>query len=129
MVKIDDYKNISLIRGDILPLTISAQNKDGSDYKFKVGDVVRFKVFEKKNCDCVIIQKDVEVTEERERMTEVPLDLTSEDTKIGNIINAPVEYWYEVELNPDTACQTIIGYDEERGAKIFKLLPEGGDKK
>jgi hypothetical protein len=50
--------------------------------------------------------------------------LSKEDTKIGKKVNKPVDYWYEVELNPDTYPQTIVGYDED-GAKIFKLYPEG----
>lgn len=43
------------------------------------------------------------------------------------MVNKPTDFWYEVELNPDTAPQTIIGYDKETGAKIFRLYPEGGD--
>jgi hypothetical protein len=37
-----------------------------------------------------------------------------------------VDYWYEVELNPDEDCQTIVGYDED-GAKVLRLFPEGAD--
>ena len=56
----------------------------------------------------------------------VEIYLTEEDTKIGEVISKPKDYWYEVELNPDEEPQTIIGYDED-GAKIFKLFPEGDD--
>ena len=59
-----------------------------------------------------------------EATTSVDLSLDSTETTIGDIINKPVEYWYEIQLNPDTEPQTIIGYDEN-GAKIFKLYPEG----
>lgn len=38
-----------------------------------------------------------------------------------------MDYWYEVELNPETEAQTIIGYDED-GPKIFRLYPEGDDE-
>jgi hypothetical protein len=78
-------------------------------------------VFEKKGCDCVVLQKDVKVTEDT---TTVSITLEKNETKIGTLINKPKDYWYEIELNPETAPQTIIGYDEE-GAKLFKLFPEG----
>ena len=52
--------------------------------------------------------------------------MTGEDTKIGQVINKPIDYWYEIELNPEINPQTVIGYDND-GAKIFKLFPEGAD--
>ena len=52
--------------------------------------------------------------------------LTEQDTRIGDVISKPVDYWYEVTLNPYTNPQTFIGYDED-GAKVFKLFPEGND--
>lgn len=61
-----------------------------------------------------------------EDTTQVEMALYGEDTKFGEVISKPVDYWYEIELNPDTNPQTIVGYDEE-GAKIFKLFPEGKD--
>lgn len=126
MLTIDRDYNIELTRGDVLPLNITATNKDGTDYEFKTDDVIRFKIIEKDKCNCVIVQKDVTV---KQPTTMVQLDLTKDDTKIGKLINKPVDYWYEVELNPDTNPQTIIGYTKENGGKLFTLLPEGGDKK
>lgn len=126
MLIIDRDYNIELTRGDVLPLNITATNKDGTDYEFKTDDVIRFKIIEKDKCNCVIVQKDVTV---KQPTTMVQLDLTKDDTKIGKLINKPVDYWYEVELNPDTNPQTIIGYTKENGGKLFTLLPEGGDKK
>lgn len=122
MFKIEN-KQIHLTRGDIACIEVKALNEDGSDYTFKVGDIVRFKVFKKNDCGCVEIQKDVPV---EIAAASVDIHLTSEETKIGELINKPVEYWYEVELNPETNPQTIIGYDED-GGKIFKLYPEGND--
>lgn len=126
MIKIDKNGNIELTRGDVLPLNITATNKDGTDYEFGTDDVIRFKIIEKNKCNCVIVQKDVVVNVPT---TSVQLDLSCSDTKIGKLINKPVDYWYEVELNPDTNPQTIIGYTKESGGKLFTLLPEGGDKK
>ena len=115
--------NIHITRGDIGKLNISARNGD-TDYIFQAGDVVRLNVIEKKDCNCVVLQKDVIVNEES---TSVEIALEGYETKFGEIINKPKEYWYEVELNPETAPQTIIGYDEE-GAKLFTIYPEGSDK-
>ena len=94
-----------------------------TNYQFKIGDVVRLKVFAKKDCADVVLQKDTTVTEATDT---VAIILDKEDTTIGEVISKPVDYWYEVELNPETQPQTIIGYDED-GAKVFKLFPEGGE--
>ena len=122
---IDRKENIEHTRGDVLPLNISTTNDDGTDYIFKVGDVVRFTIYKTGDCSCVELQKDVVVEEET---TEVLIDLTKEDTKLGELINEPVVYNYEVELNPDTRPQTIIGYTVKNGAKLFTLTPEADDK-
>jgi hypothetical protein len=114
--------SIYLTRGDAVSITLNAQD-NGENYTFRAGDLVRFKVFEKKACHCVVLQKDVHVVNETE---DVVIALTAEDTKIGSEISKPTDYWYEVELNPLTNPQTIIGYDED-GAKVFKLFPEGGN--
>lgn len=125
MFKIED-STIHVTRGDIGTIGISTKDEvTGEPYKFKTGDVVRLKVFAKKDHSDVVLQKDIKVQEGE--TTEVDMFLDMEDTKIGDIINKPKEYWYEVELNPDTAPQTIIGYDDEEGEKLFMLYPEGGD--
>ena len=116
-------KTICLTRGDVANIIVSASLQDGTLYTFKQGDVVRLRVFKKRDCRCVVIQKDVEVSEPAESVT---IKLTKTDTTIGDIISRPVDYWYEVEVNPDTEPQTIIGYDET-GEKTFRLYPEGGD--
>ena len=126
MLKIEG-KNIQITRGDMLSLTISATNDiDGSDYSFQTTDVIRFKVFEKANVGNVLLEKDFNVSEEA---TELIITMTSEEMKIGELIDSSKDYWYEIELNPDTEItQTIVGYDVEEGAAILTLLPEGGDK-
>lgn len=122
MIYIEEDKSISVTRGDIAIFSVSA-DVDGERHTFKPGDVVRFKVFEKKNAENVVLQKDFGIEEECENVT---ISLAAADTKIGGVISKPVDYWYEVELNPFDDPQTIIGYDDD-GAKIFKLLPEGRD--
>ena len=121
MFVISEDMTIHITRGDSAILSVSASNGEG-EYEFKVGDIVRFKVFAKKDCTDVVLKIDTEVTE---TSSEVRIYLDKDATKFGSVINKPVDYWYEVELNPDTTPQTIIGYDED-GAKVFKLYPEGG---
>lgn len=126
MIKIDG-KKIGIVRGNYLPLTVTTKNADGTDYIFQLGDVLRFKVFEKKNVDNVFLEKDFKISEVA---TEVLIELTSDEMKIGELIDKPKDYWYEIELNPDTQkTQTIVGYEEESGPAILTLLPEGGDKR
>ena len=122
MFTINDDYSIYVTRGDILFFYVSADD-DGETYQFKPGDIVRIKVFGKKDAETVVLQKDFPVAEPA---TKVQIYLTEEDTKIAEVISKPKDYWYEVELNPDTAPQTIIGYDED-GAKVFRLFPEGDD--
>jgi hypothetical protein len=118
-----DTKQINLTRGDVAAILLDSIIDD-KPYTFKVGDVVRFKVFRAKDCNCVEMQKDTIVDQES---STVNISLSGEDTKIGELINKPTKYWYEIELNPDTNPQTIVGYDLE-GEKIFMLYPEGDDR-
>lgn len=126
MFKIDANTNqIHITRGDIACISVKVKNEDGTDYQFKTGDVVRFTVFKSRDCACVELNKDTTV---ETPTTNVDIYLTTEDTKIGRIINRPKDYWYEVVLNPDTNPQTIIGYDLNKEKK-FTLYPEASDEK
>lgn len=120
MFTVNDDLSIYVTRGDMVFLKVTAENK-GEPYTFNPGDVVRFKVFRKKDCKEVVLQKDFPVAVATQ---EVEIVLEERETKIGEVISKPVDYWYEVELNPDREAQTIIGYDED-GARVFKLFPEG----
>ena len=117
-------------RGDIADFDVTANfctdelENIKVPYTFKKGDIIRFKVFERKNCSKVFLQKDIKVEEET---IDVNIYLTGKETKIGELINEPKTYWYEIELNPDTKPQSIISYDEY-GEKQLILYPEGGDK-
>lgn len=127
MKKIDANGNIEITRGEYLPLTISTtDNKTGLPYTFQINDVVKFSITEKNKCDSVVFEKRVTVSEETQS---VPLIITADEMKIGDLQSKTVDYWYEVELNPDTPeAQTIIGYTKDKGAKILSLTPESGDK-
>lgn len=115
--------SISVTRGDAVSFFVSAVNDAGEVNVFRAGDIIRMKIFGKKDCSNVVLKKDFLVDAERER---VNVFLTGAETKIGEVLNKPKDYWYEIELNPLTKPQTIVGYDDN-GPKIFRLFPEGGD--
>lgn len=121
MLKIDDEKTIHVTRGDSGTIVITAQDIENNDYIFQTNDLLRLKVMKKNNVEEIVLIKDVTVASDT---TRVDIELTSQDTKIGDYINKPNTYWYEVELNPNDNSTTIIGYDEN-GPKKFKLYPEG----
>ena len=125
MYQINDDLSIYVTRGDSIAFTVEAEDKNGESFTFSKGDLLRFRIFEKKNCSAVVLQKDFRVTSETKT---VEISLSSVETKLGDIISKPKDYWYEIELiNEDAeSSRTIIGYDED-GAKIFKLFPEGKD--
>ena len=116
---------IRINRGDegIIPFKIPLDKEKTKYYQFKVGDVVTFGVYDKKGFDkCAHILKEVEITEPTEVCY---IELTSEDTTIGELINKEVEYWYEISLNNET----VLGYKKDTKARLFWLLPEGSGKK
>lgn len=119
-----DDLSIYVTRGDIVALSVTAVDREsGTPYTFQPGEIVRFAVYGKKDCTNVVLQKDFPVTAVTQS---VDIFLTEEDTKIGEVISKPKDYWYEVVLNPLDNPQTIIGYDDD-GTKVFKLFPEGDD--
>lgn len=122
MYQVNDDNSIYATRGDIVAFSVTAMDGDEA-YHFQAGDVARIKIFGKKDCSRVVLQKDFPIPTLTEVLT---IFLSKEDTKIGEVISKPVDYWYEVELNPETNPQTIIGYGED-GPAIFKLFPEGAD--
>lgn len=122
MFRVNEDMSIYVTRGDAGGFNLVASFNEES-YTFKSGDVVRFKVFGKKDCENVVLEKDFAVTEDT---ASVEVFLEGKDTKFGELISKPTDYWYEIELNPDTKPQTIVGYDED-GAKVFRLFPEGGE--
>ena len=115
MFVINDDLSIYCTRGDALSFPV--------DHSFKANDIVRMQVFKKKNCAELVLRKDFTIEEATERFE---IELIGSETKFGDIISKPVDFWYEVEVNPGEHSETIIGYDED-GAKVFKLFPEGQD--
>ena len=120
MIKIVD-NDIYCTRGDAGTINIKAANDDGTQYTFTAGTTIRFNVVNAEDTATRIFSKEVTIDEDTQQ---VEISLTTNDTTIGGYINKKVEYWYEVEINPDNNGYTIIGYDEY-GAKKFILVPEG----
>lgn len=123
MFEVSADKTIHLTRGDIAVLEITSKLNKTEDLVFQVGDIVRFSICQYGKFDQVVLRKEVEIAEDT---TVAVINLTKTDTKIGDVIHKPKDYWYEVELNPDTMPQTLIGYDTA-GPKVFRLYPEGDD--
>lgn len=115
MFKIDTDKTIRLTRGDEANIEFSIE-----DYQFQPGDLIIFSITEKGNESEVVFRKNIIIEEENDSMI---INLTKEETKIGEIINKEKKYWYEISLNDST---TVIGYDED-GPKLLVLYPESGD--
>ena len=124
MFILNEDLSIYATRGDIVFFSVSAEDEITKEiHKFQPGDVIRIKIYGKKDAENVVLQRDFPVTEITES---VDIFLEKEDTKIGDVISKHKDYWYEVVLNDDTLPQTIIGYDED-GPKLFRLFPESGD--
>ena len=122
MFKIDaDGTTLKVSRGASGSLTFGATDPNGDPYIFSAGDILRLNVTKEGKENMVVMSVDATVEEDSE---EVTLSITSFDSKIGTVINKPTDYWYDIELNPDSAiAQMLLGYDDE-GPKIFKLYPE-----
>lgn len=94
---------------------------DLDGYIFKPKDIIHFKIYEAEGLNKPPVKdKIIEVTEESEILK---IEMTSEDTKIGEMLNEAITYWYEIELNGN---QTPYCFDE-KGPKLFILYPEGAD--
>ena len=98
MFVVNDDLSIYATRGDIVCLNVSAMDDStGTQYEFQAGDIVRMKIFGKKDAESIYLSKDFPVVA---KTYAVGIMLTEEDTKIGDVISKPMDYWYEIELNP-----------------------------
>ena len=95
---------------------------DIPEYEFNVDDTIELRIYEKKGLDKLPV-KTIEKTVKVAGPT-IDIELTCEDTDIGEPANKEVEYWYEIELNDE---ETVIGYDKD-GPKKFILYPKGVEK-
>lgn len=117
-------KQIQINRGDSADLTITAKDASGESYTFQANDILKLRITEAKNEASVIMEKSITILE---NTTSVNIYLSSNDTKIGEIISKPITYWYEVSLEKSSGdVLTIIGYDK-KGPKEFVLNPEAAN--
>lgn len=121
MLVIDEDEYIHINRGDSGVIHFSTEQEDGTPYMFQPNDVVRFSVKEKYSDAMPVLRKDITVTEETEN---IDIELSKNDTTIGELINKPKKYVYDIAINEDN---TVIGYDEDTGAKYFILYPEASN--
>ena len=64
MFTIDEENTISITRGDVGTIEVRVDNTDGGNYIFQPGDIVRLKVFNKKQHSSIVLVKGHEGTEE-----------------------------------------------------------------
>lgn len=117
----DETKLIEITRGDIGGINLSVV-----DYTFKANDTIQLNIYNARRMNRLpVFTKEWVVTEPTETFN---IQLSSQDTKFGEMKSRPIDYWYEIQLNGN---QTIIGFDDEKnedskkGEKIFRLYPEG----
>ena len=124
MLRIDpeDEFTIHLTRGDRCSLKVKAVDAETQEqYYFPAGCKVTFAIIPKLGyTEGAVLRKTVDVLEDTD---EVEILLTEEDTKIGDMIDKKVKYWYNVVVNDDV---TIIGSDED-GEKTIIIYPEVGE--
>lgn len=112
MIEIEG-KTIRISMGDSGTIKLTIPLSDTENYEFQVGDKVQFRVFEKKNYNNVFLDKEINI---EEITSVIDICLTEKDTSIGEVINKPVTYWYEISLNE---TQTVVGYDDEGPAELI----------
>ena len=117
----EDGTTLKVTRGQSGTITFGALTPEGEPYTFQVGDILRLNVTKVNKENSIVMSVDTIIEAET---TEATISITSFDSKIGTVINKPTDYWYDIELNPDSAiAQMLLGYDDD-GPKIFKLYPE-----
>ena len=115
-----DGDRIEITRGDACTITIKCTS-DRDDDIFHVNDKIQFAVYKKKELNKQpVLYKEVTINQDT-KIVDIPL--SSSDTKIGEMSNKPIDYWYEIQLNKE--C-TLVGYDRN-GEKVLRLYPEGAD--
>ncbi len=122
MFKIDkDGTTLLVTRGDKGSIKVKKKISDGAYEPFYKGDVVSFSLKNNFGDSEPVLRKKVTVQEKTDTVT---FEFSKDDTTIGDLISSPVKYQYDIAVNDDL---TILGYDDQTGAKYFKLFPEGSN--
>lgn len=122
MFKIDkDGTTLLVTRGDKGSIKVKKKISDGVYEPFYKDDVVSFSLKKNFGDSEPVLRKKVTVQEQTDTVT---FEFSKDDTTIGDLISSPVRYQYDIAINDDL---TILGYDDQTGAKYFKLFPEGSN--
>ena len=122
----EDSTTIKMTRGQSGFITFEALTPEGELYTFQKNDIIRFNITKEGRENMIVMSIDTIIEEDT---NEASIFITSADSKIGPVINKPVNYWYDIELNPDSSlAQMLLGYDDN-GPKIFRLYPESVKEK
>lgn len=122
MFKIDkDGTTLLVTRGDKGSIKVKKKISDGVYEPFYKDDVVSFSLKNNFGDSEPVLRKKVTVQEQTDTVT---FEFSKDDTTIGDLISSPVRYQYDIAINDDL---TILGYDDQTGAKYFKLFPEGSN--
>lgn len=119
MFDIDYNKNISVTWGDVGTIVLKARGEG----KFPAGAVLRLTIHGRYKPFDVEVAKDITIEEETQV---VQINLDVEDTSFCPREGVEQEFSYDITLNPDTAPQTLVGYELKNGPKNFVILPKGG---
>ena len=115
-----DGTTIKASRGDDITILFSCEDKNGEIYTFTEGETIQFRIFDKDGYKKEpLLYKEYLIDEDK---TIVEINLTSAETTIGEPINNPKTYWYEISINE---INTIIGYENDPA--LFVLLPARGN--
>lgn len=121
MIKIDSEKTIEISRGDSATIELTIPLSSTTKYEFEVDDIIKLRIYEKNGYNKEpVLEKDFKVDEATEKVNIV---LNEADTLFAPISNKAQTYWYDISLNE---TQTIVGYTEEDGAKLFIVTPAKG---
>lgn len=117
-------KTIFFNRGDEIDIILNGfVSEDGDKYKFKNGDKVTLKIYNKKKYTQEEVFKKVFTVEQETENIEI--NLTKKDTEFCIIANKPLTFEYEIILNDK---YTMLGYDSN-GSKSLIVNPseKGGE--
>lgn len=128
----EDKQTIYLTRGDVTdkfhkiafyyPI-YNFETQQEENYNFQLADKIAFVVKEKKGYtkqEILRVEKTLAQMGYVEPTQYPEIQLSEEDTKVFELTDKPVTYWYDIVLNDTT---TILGYDDE-GAKKLIVYPE-----
>ncbi len=109
--------NIYINRGNKLLFSYKIKNGD-EYYSFVTGDTIGFAIYNAKGLNqSPLVSKEITPIVGSDS---VDIELSSEEMKIGEMLNKEKECWYEITLNGET----VTGYDNT-GPKKLILYPEG----